>query len=150
MPETSRIRWERELNPGSFRACPGYAGAIDLPVFDIYKPAPGGADYVLTTALAGMASKRAHGTPDELKAEAEKWLAGFAASLGAVFPDGADWGVRFAHQQDGDVQRYRDEADARQAKAEVEALVGARRGTVMTRGTWTGPWVPAGEENDSA
>lgn len=64
-----------------------------------------------------------------------------------VWPEhgtGTQWGVSFgdaASIPQGPVQRYRDLDDARQARRE------ARRGTVVSRETWTGPWGPVpGEE----
>lgn len=74
-----------------------------------------------------------------------------------VWPEsGTDtqWGVSFGDEGSiprGPVQRYRDEDDARQARREAGALTSSRRGTVVSRQTWTGPWTPVpGEEDDSA
>lgn len=81
------------------------------------------------------------------RAGAAAIMRAFAAALGSE--PATEWGVAFRNR-DGfpivrgdDVQQYMDEADARQARAEVEMLDPSRKGTVMTRQTWTGPWAPA-------
>lgn len=141
----SRIRWQAE--PGLFAGFSGYAGTLAQPLFRVYSPESPDGDHAMVGNLPALPDTPAYGTEAEVKAEAERWLAGLAASLGAVFPDITDWGVRFAGPDGapcGDVQRYYDEADARGAKREVEALCGPDRiATVMSRQTWAGPWKEA-------
>jgi hypothetical protein len=54
------------------------------------------------------------------------------------------WGVQFG--PDDTVQRYHYEDAARQAHRDVEALDASRRGTVVSRQAWAGPWTPAPDE----
>ena len=122
---TERIRWERNDDGSSVTAAhEGYAGTISEPLFFIFEPDDRDPWWILTSSLpglpgAGRAERRAHGADtDKLRAEAERWLAEFAGSLGAVFPDDEDefsdeddewlevtWAagrrVRFAHPDAG-------------------------------------------------
>ena len=94
---TERIRWERNDDGSSVTAAhEGYAGTISEPLFFIFEPDDRDPWWILTSSLpglpgAGRAERRAHGADtDKLRAEAERWLAEFAGSLGAVFPDDED------------------------------------------------------------
>lgn len=138
-----RIRWQPE--PGLFAGFSGYAGTLEPALFRIYEPDAPDGEHALCSMLPGMTGKASYGTEAEVKARAEQWLTEFADSLGAVFPGITLWGVRFDEQggRHGDVQRYSDEADARQAKLQVESLNPDRQGTVMTRQAWSGPWKEA-------
>lgn len=82
---TERIRWE----PTKYGGWTGHVGTIDEFAFQIWKPAPlGDKPYRLESTLPGHFGHVANSAdPDELKAEAERWLAEFASSLGAVFPE---------------------------------------------------------------
>jgi hypothetical protein len=84
-----RIRWEDE--PGGYAVTEdGFIGPAELNwrAFRIWRPdlrvdpRP-----FLTSDLHGQARRQVHGTLDELKAAAERWLQEFVTSLGAVFPD---------------------------------------------------------------
>jgi hypothetical protein len=85
--ETTRIRWERTGYGWS-----SSVGAVDDWPFQIWG-AVKVAEWRLKSALPGWptASPRPQhlfrDDPDELKAEAERWLEEFVSSLGAVFPD---------------------------------------------------------------
>lgn len=84
---TERIRWE---DSGYADGLLGYVGSMPEWAFQIWT---GGnrAKYQLITALpiAPAGSERPESAnPEELKAEAEKRLAEFTASLGATFPEG--------------------------------------------------------------
>jgi hypothetical protein len=87
MTETERIRWSEEI-PGQFT---GYTGTLRYPsLFHIYRPYRDCDDiWVLTSRLPGMERERYSGNdgdgPEELKAEADRWLVRFATSLGASF-----------------------------------------------------------------
>ena len=90
MTET-RIRWD-ETRTGTL----GYVGTMTAPAFRIRWIVSDEHGWTLTTYLPLMIhGKRDRADdPDELKAEAERWLAGFVASLGAVFledDDSAEW-----------------------------------------------------------
>ena len=135
----ARIRWEKHEPGTAVMAYAGHVGTAGLGVFAIFEPDAPGDDHVLTAALPGMGNKRSYGTPGELKAQAEWWLEEFASSLGAVFPDVTLWGVRF-DGPGGVIQRYSEEADARQAKRECDRLAPGTPRTVMTRRAWAGPW----------
>lgn len=95
----TRIRWEAAPEASS-AAWHGYAGTLDLMLFVIHRPVPGGTGYwgqpVLATHIPGMTDERHYDDdPEALKAEAERWLEEYAASLGAVFPEegGNGWQV---------------------------------------------------------
>ena len=77
---TDRIRWERD-------GTEGYVGTVASRVFALWPPEEDDGEWLLTTALTGMEGERRYGAPDELKAEAERWLERFVSSLGAVFPE---------------------------------------------------------------
>jgi len=87
MTET-RIRWQDD-HDSETGAAVGYVGAVASYVFKIWPPEDDDAEeWMLATALPGMAFKRADDAdPEKLKAEAERWLEEFVASLGAIFPD---------------------------------------------------------------
>lgn len=135
-----RIRWQPE--PGLFAGFSGYAGTLEPALFRIYEPDAPDGEHALCSMLPGMTGKASYGTEDEVKARAEQWLSEFAASLGAVFPGITLWGVRYDGPDDI-VQRYSDEADARQAEREVKRLDPRIRCAVMTRQAWSGPWKEA-------
>ncbi len=80
---TEHIRWD----PTKYGGWTGHVGTVDGFVFQAWKPAPfGEKPYRLESSLPGEFGRIADGTdPDELKAEAERWLEEFASSLGAVF-----------------------------------------------------------------
>ena len=145
MPDETpaRIRWH-EGPATSAVAFAGTVGTVAPSLFGVFKPweSMGETDHTLTTGLPGMGSKRFFGTEEEVKAEAERWLTEFACSLGAVFPDVTLWGVRY-DGPGGVIQRYSEEADARQAKREVESLRPGDKPAVMTRQTWAGEWKEA-------
>ncbi len=80
---TARIRWE-ETPLGSLA---GHVGTIDGSLFSIWIPPQATGEWVLTSELPGTEGRRCYGDePEGLKAEAERWLEEFAASLGVVFP----------------------------------------------------------------
>jgi hypothetical protein len=84
MTETKRIRWHDE--PDGLAASTGYVGTLDPLVFQIWRPDTFSAEWTLTARLPGDGDKAVCGAgPDELRAEAERWLERFVASLGAVF-----------------------------------------------------------------
>ncbi len=99
-----RIRWEA-AHEKSVTAYFGYAGTPTW-LFQILRPVFKGEPHALTTMLpgwplqpeAGTFSSAVYGTPDELKAEAERWLKEFVLALGAVFPgeDGEPLEVKYA------------------------------------------------------
>ena len=84
---TKRIRWE----PTEYGGFAGYVGTLVPWAFQIYQPTPRDDQWRLQAQLPGALGYVADpDDPEKLKAEAERWLAEFAASLGAVFPDEAD------------------------------------------------------------
>ena len=87
MTET-RIRWD-ETRTGTLG---GYVGTMTAPAFRIRWIVSDEHGWTLTTYLPLMIhGKRDRADdPDELKAEAERWLEEFVVSLGAVFPDALD------------------------------------------------------------
>lgn len=71
-----------------------------------------------------------------------------AAPPGSV----TEWGVLFSDPDGvprGDAVRYYDEADARHARRDVEALDPSRKGAVVSRRTWAGPWTPVPDGDDN-
>ena len=87
---TTRIRWA-----DTHRGIPrieGAVGSLDAYLFAIYPPGDGpgrDAQWLLCCRLPGSDALSAHADdPDELKAEAERWLEEFVSALGAVFPGG--------------------------------------------------------------
>ena len=81
---TTRINWRHDDAGNLF----GYAGGTAWPLFTIDAPL-GSLPWTLATCLPIPEAERGDGTgtPDELKAEAERWLAEFVTSLGASFPE---------------------------------------------------------------
>ena len=85
---TERIRWEPD-GPDGFT---GYAGTGEARLFEVWQtPCDGGGyaigEWLLTTQLPVIRNHTPHSrNPDELKAEAERWLEEFISSLGAIFP----------------------------------------------------------------
>ena len=92
MTETERIRWE-DKEPGNGDvynvASIGCAGTAEEAAFIIYTPDELHANWLLSVRLIPGSTFLYADDPDELKAEAERWLAEFVASLGAVFPEDA-------------------------------------------------------------
>ena len=105
MTET-RIRWD-DKTPGngdvSHVACIGYAGTVEEAAFIIYTPDVMHADWLLSVRLTPGSTFLYAGSPDELKAEAERWLEEFVTSLGAVFPDEPDESAAFQLSEARDV-----------------------------------------------
>jgi hypothetical protein len=80
---TTRIRWYDDSG-GNLLGC---TGTVGLSVFKILAPV-GEEEWVLISELRGQEDARHFGDdPEALKEAAEEWLAGFVASLGAVFPE---------------------------------------------------------------
>ena len=87
---SERIRWDDEYQSHEHATSVGYAGPSgwNWCPFAIYKELePGSSDHFLVSELPGQDRRRHLGTPDELKAEAERWLEEFVSSLGAIFMD---------------------------------------------------------------
>jgi len=91
-----RIRWEA-VN-GTVVSWFGYAGSAKTALFQILHPvsdeARGGRfdEWALCATFPGAQDEPRYGgtgpeAPDELKAEAERWLEEFVSSLGAVFAE---------------------------------------------------------------
>jgi hypothetical protein len=87
---TAHIRWEQET-PQDIN---GYVGTMDVPMFQLWRtPCDYGdvliGDWVLSSGVPKLATHRLHSSRDvdALKAEAERWLEEFTASIGAVFPE---------------------------------------------------------------
>ncbi len=94
---TGRIRWEGRPEISS-AAYLGYVGTLDPDLFRIYAPDDRDDDWILASMLPGQSSLRHYSdNPDAPKAEAEKWLAEFTSSLGAIFPEDA---YEFPHEDD--------------------------------------------------
>lgn len=84
---TDRIRWHDEPSSG-MAACTGSVGTLNPAMFHIWRPDAHCAEWQLTTRLHDMEQKHCYGgDPEELKDQAEHWLAEFTSSLGAVFGD---------------------------------------------------------------
>lgn len=81
---SARIRWE----PTKHGGWTGHVGTIKGFVFQVWKPThPEAEPYRLQSGLPGYFGRfKDSASPDELKAEAERWLSEFVSSLGAVFP----------------------------------------------------------------
>jgi hypothetical protein len=80
---TDRIRW---IDDGT-RPITGHVGSLGPAAFSLYQPEFTGDEWVLMSSLTGQESVCRYGaTADDLKPEAEKLLAEFAADLGAVLP----------------------------------------------------------------
>lgn len=87
---TARIRWDDEAPRDGdvyIVAHIGYAGTIQEPAFMIYTPDEMHAEWLLSARLVPGSQFFYADTPEDLKAEAERWLEQFVSSLGAVFPD---------------------------------------------------------------
>ena len=86
---TTRIRWH-DKTPGNSDvyniAHIGYVGTVEESAFIIYTPDTMHADWLLSVRLIPGSTFLYADTPGELKAEAERWLEEFVASLGAIFP----------------------------------------------------------------
>lgn len=81
------LRWEDNGHGGFL----GYAGTLGSWLYQIYRPADEGAEWVLQQAtLGGPHRVRYGGSAEELRPEAEEMLRGFAASIGAAFPEPHD------------------------------------------------------------
>lgn len=76
-----RIRWEPLLG-GNFD---GYVGTRAAPMFEVVLISRSTSTWAVRSDLLTYYSTGTH--PDDLKAEAERWLEEFVSSLGAVFPD---------------------------------------------------------------
>ena len=82
-----RIRWQ-ETPLGMIG---GHVGTVEARLFSVWRSLQASGEWVLTTDLPGMQAVRRYGDgPGELKAEAERLLSAFVASLGAHFPGTAD------------------------------------------------------------
>lgn len=85
----TRIRWD-DKTPGNGDvynvAHIGHVGTVEEAGFIIYTPDDLHADWLLSVRLIPGGTFLYADTPDELKAEAERWLAEFVSSLGASFP----------------------------------------------------------------
>ena len=108
MTGTKRIRWEDALDGSSF----GYAGTIGPALFKIYAPEDPAGEWLLVSGLPGQEDWRQPGAgPEVLKGKAEEWLSGFAASIGAVFPEagnGLDGWEKHGRDRDGNlILRYK-------------------------------------------
>lgn len=86
MTTPARIRWSAGAEKW-VTAWFGSVGTVDPHLFSIIRPMAPDDEWALTCGLPGFAGKASYGDgPDTLKTEAERWLAQFAASLGASFP----------------------------------------------------------------
>jgi hypothetical protein len=81
---TERIRWEDNGYGGQ---C-GYVGTLKPWAFQIWRPDPESEHSRLDSTLPGQFARCAWSDGSDLKAEAERWLERFVASLGAAFPTG--------------------------------------------------------------
>lgn len=84
MTETNHIRWSDD--PADACHFIGHVGTITEPAFKLYGPIDGSDRWLLSIRLKGAAEFAYGDGPDALKAEAERRLEQFVASLGAVFP----------------------------------------------------------------
>ena len=90
---TGHIRWEGDGLSGNHV---GRVGTLAWPAFRIYGPDAAHDNWMLAIQLSSADGRLRYGDdPDKLKAEAEQWLAGFVAALGAIFPDAAAADLRF-------------------------------------------------------
>ena len=95
MTATPRIRWTDEED-GGFT---GYVGTVEADLFRIWPPDNRDPEWILTHDFPGHPGRRIYNDdPDKLKGFAEEWLAEFASSLGAIFPD--DTGNRWQALKD--------------------------------------------------
>lgn len=111
----TRIRWQKEDDGMTA----GRIGTLGEPLFWISPPEGPGKAHILTSSLPGWDKDiYPNGFVGDVKATAERWLAEFVASLGAVFkPEPFDFGefheavfraqyergrrVRYAHPDNG-------------------------------------------------
>jgi len=81
---TARIRWQDDGLSGNHA---GYVGTLAGPAFRIYSPDAAHDDWLLSVRVAAGSEFLYDDSPEKLKDEAERWLAGFVSSLGAAFPE---------------------------------------------------------------
>ena len=119
---TDRIRWY-DKTPGNGDvynvASIGYVGTIEESAFIIYTPDELHADWLLSVRLIPGSMFLYADSADALKAGAEKWLSGFVASLGAIFPEGECHECGFrppTHTHDKDCSRCQSAAPAAREK----------------------------------
>jgi len=94
--DAERIRWEES----PLGMTDGHVGGVEACLFSVWQPPQASGEWVLTTELPGMEGTRVYGDdPGELKAEAERLLAKFTASLAAVFPGHLTESQRFQVQE---------------------------------------------------
>jgi len=115
---TDPIRWE----PNGFGGYLGYAGTLDVWLFQIYRAAPE-SPFVLLGTLPGHSGALAQRTDAGLlKAKAGELLRAWAASIGAVFPGPvipltADGTTRAGYIEGAAAERARCAALARSCEA---------------------------------
>lgn len=106
---TERIRWADETVNGHLVTA-GYVGTFAEAAFRLYGPEGAQERWLLATRLIAGTGFIPADTPDDLKAEAERWLEQFVSSLGAHFPEpGTDEIVRWQDVRDGDTVLLDDE-----------------------------------------
>jgi hypothetical protein len=81
---TARIRWSDDL--ADARHFIGHVGTVAEPAFKLYGPIDGSDRWLLSIRLRSAVEFVYRDDPDELKADAERLLAEFVSSLGAIFP----------------------------------------------------------------
>ncbi len=97
---TARIRWE----PTKYGGWTGGTGTLDGWLFQVWKaPAPVGPWRLESNLPGNFWRTKDDDDPDELKAEAERWLEEFVTSLGASFPDKPDESAAFQLSEARDV-----------------------------------------------
>ena len=84
MTETGRIRWQDDGLSGNYV---GYVGTLTESAFRIYSPDTAHETWLLSVRVAAGSEFFYGDGLEPLKAEAERWLAEFVSSLGAVFPE---------------------------------------------------------------
>ena len=90
-PEAGRIRWEPNA-PGGW--C-GYVATMEPWAFQIWHADAEGGPWRLDSTLLGQFGYHVdHPDPEALKLHAERWLAQFTTSIGAVFPKPAQMEAR--------------------------------------------------------
>jgi len=95
---SERIRWEPN---GDGDILMGYIGTRPGVAFRIYAPSHRDCRWLLSVRLIEGGKFIYDDGPDDLKAEAERWLEEFVSSLGASFGAGAI--VRWQDVRDGDL-----------------------------------------------